>query len=102
MQITVRVGDVLREPADLAVLALIEDSPLPESVAGLLEPDDFCGRAKQSLLIYPRGAVAPRRLLLIGLGKAGALSAETVRQAAARAAQKAQDLKATAFAVALP
>jgi leucyl aminopeptidase len=102
MQITVRVGDMLREPADLAVLAIVEDSPLPTSVAGLLEPDDFRGRAKQSLLIYPRGAVAPRRLLLIGLGKASLLSAETVRQTAALAAQKAQDLKATSFALALP
>ncbi len=102
MQITVRVGDMLRESADLAVLAVIEDSPLPMSVARLLEPDDFRGLAKQSLLIYPRGAIAPRRLLLIGLGKAGLLSAETVRQTAALAAQKAQDLKATSFALALP
>ncbi len=102
MQITVRVGDMLREPADLAVLALVEDAPLPALVAGLLEPDDFRGGAKQSLLIYPRGAVAPRRLLLIGLGRADCLSAETLRQAAALAAQKAQDLKVATFALALP
>ena len=102
MQITVRVGDMLSESADLAVLAIIEDSPLPKAVAELLELDDFRGRAKQSLVIYPRGAVAPRRLLLIGLGKAGLLSAETVRQTAALAAQKAQDLKVTSFALSLP
>ncbi|NTW03219.1 MAG: leucyl aminopeptidase, partial [Oscillochloris sp.] len=102
MQITVRVGDMLRESADLAVLAVFEDTPLPAEVSDLLEPDDFRGQAKKSLLLYPRGTVAPRRLLLIGLGASTTFSTDGVRQAAARAAQKAQDLKATAFSLALP
>jgi leucyl aminopeptidase len=97
MEISVRTGDLLREPAALAVLAAFEDSPLPAAVAGLLEAEDFRGRAKQSLLLYPRGAVAPSRLLLLGLGKREAVSAETVRQAGALAAQKAQELQAAAF-----
>ncbi len=102
MEISVRVGDVLHEPADLAVLATFEDTPLPAGLDGLLEPADFAGKAKQSLLLYPRGAVTPRRLLLLGLGQAGAISADGLRQAAALAAQKAQDLKVAAFAMALP
>ncbi|MBX0326190.1 leucyl aminopeptidase [Oscillochloris sp. ZM17-4] len=102
MQISVRIGDMLREPADLAVLATFEGAPLPAAVDELLEPGDFAGKAKQSLLLYPRGAAAPRRLLLLGLGKPGALAADGVRQAAALAAQKAQDLKADTFALALP
>ncbi|NNJ08734.1 leucyl aminopeptidase [Chloroflexales bacterium ZM16-3] len=102
MQISVRVGDMLREPADLAVLAMFEDMALPPALSGLLEPGDFAGKAKQSLLLYPRGAAVPRRLLLLGLGKAGSLSLDGVRQAAALAAQKAQDLKVAAFSFALP
>ncbi len=97
MEISVRTGDLLREPAALAVLAAFEDSPLPTAVSELLEADDFRGRAKQSLLLYPRGAVAPRRLLLLGLGKREAVTAETVRQASAIAAQKARELQVSAF-----
>jgi leucyl aminopeptidase len=94
MEISVRTGDVLREAADLGVLAAFEDTPLPDEVAGLLEPNDFRGRAKQTVLLYPRGAVAPRRLLLIGLGKQAAVSAETIRQAGALIVQQAQALQA--------
>ena len=43
--------------------------PLPPEVAGLLEAEDFRGRARQTLLLYPRGAIAAKRLLLVGLGK---------------------------------
>jgi leucyl aminopeptidase len=94
MEITVRTGDVLREPADLGVLAAFEDTPLPDEVAGLLEPNDFRGRAKQTVLLYPRGTVAPRRLLLVGLGKQAAVTTETIRQAGALIVQQAQALQA--------
>ena len=93
MDIKVQSGDVLRAPSDLAVLASFEDVPLPAEVAGLLEAEDFRGRAKQTLLLYPRGAVAPRRLLLIGLGKRAALTPEGIRQASALAVQHARSLQ---------
>ncbi|MCL4857840.1 MAG: leucyl aminopeptidase [Caldilineaceae bacterium] len=93
MEITVCTGDVLGEPSDLAMLATFEDEPLPAAVAGLLEPADFRGRAKQTLLLYPRGAVAPRRLLLVGLGKREKMTTETIRQAAASAVQQARTLQ---------
>ncbi|GAB4447978.1 MAG: leucyl aminopeptidase [Chloroflexi bacterium OHK40] len=101
MELTIATGPLLRQPADLAVLATFEDTPLPTEVAALLEPDDFRGRAKQSLLLYPRGAVAPRRLLLLGLGRSDDASAETIRQAAAIAVQKAQELRVAQFTMGL-
>ena len=99
MEITVQTGNVLTETAELAVLACIEEAELPADVAGLLEAADFRGRAKQTLLLYPRGAVAPRRLLLLGLGKAEKLNAETIRQAGAIAEQQAQSLQIAAFTI---
>jgi leucyl aminopeptidase len=101
MQISVQAGDVLREPADLAVLVAYEGEPLPEAVAGLIEADDFRGRAKQQLLLYPRGAVPARRLLLLGIGKREGLAADAVRTAAALAAQKAQELQVSGFTIGL-
>ncbi|MCX7790929.1 MAG: leucyl aminopeptidase [Chloroflexaceae bacterium] len=93
MEIMVKSGDILGEPADLAVLASPEEVALPAAVAELIEGADFRGKAKQTRLIYPRGAVAPRRLLLLGLGKPDKLSADTLRQAAATAVRQAQELQ---------
>ena len=58
MEIKVQSGDILQAESDLAVLATFEDAPLPTEVAGLLEPNDYRGRANQTLLLYP----AARRL----------------------------------------
>lgn len=101
MEIKVQSGDILQAESDLAVLATFEDTPLPAEVAGLLEPDDYRGRADQTLLLYPRGAVAPRRLLLIGLGKPEKATGETVRRASATAVKEAQKLQVAAFTVAI-
>ena len=79
MQITTRTGEVLSEPSDLAVLAGYEDAALPAEVTALFEANDFRGRAKQTLLIYPGVALAPRRLLLVGLGKRESAGAEQIR-----------------------
>ncbi len=69
MKIDIQSGDILKRRATLAVLGSFEDVPLPADVADLLVPGDFSGRQGQTLLLYPRGAVAPKRLLLVGLGK---------------------------------
>ncbi len=93
MNITVKAGNMLREASDLGVLATFEDAALPGETAGLLEPEDFRGRAGQTALLYPRGAVAPRRLLLVGLGKRENATAESLRRAAAEAVKRARELQ---------
>ncbi len=99
MDITVKTGDLLREPSDLAMLAMFEDVPLPADVADLLEAEDFQGKSNQMRLLYPRGAVAPRRLLLVGLGKREKASAEGIRMASATAVKQAQALQVPAVTV---
>ena len=93
MKIAVKAGNVLNEVSDLGVLATYEDTPLPGEVISLLEAGDFGGRAKQTLVLYPRGAVAPKRLLLVGLGKRAAANAEGIRQASALAMREARKLQ---------
>ena len=92
MEVKVKTGDMLHEPSDLAMLANFEDIPLPAEVVNLLEPEDFQSKAGQTLLLYPRGAIAPRRLLLVGLGKREKATAETIRRASATAVKEAQKL----------
>ncbi|MCX7859681.1 MAG: leucyl aminopeptidase [Chloroflexus sp.] len=97
MQCEVQSGNLLAAETDLAILLYAEDEPLPAAVTELCEAGDATGRWKQQTLLYPRGALPARRLLLIGMGKRSAITADTVRQAAALAAQRAQDLKVTAY-----
>ncbi len=94
MDVTLKQGRILDEAADLAILATYADEALPEAVAALIEADDYKGNPKQTALIYPRGAVVPRRVLLVGLGKRDELKANTLRQAAAIGVQQAQKLQA--------
>lgn len=97
MQCEVQSGSLFDAAADLAVLLYAEDEPLPAPVAELCEAGDATGRWKQQTLLYPRGTLPARRLLLIGMGKRSAITADTVRQAVALAAQRAQDLKVTTY-----
>ncbi len=99
MEIKVKSAVLLEEAAELAVLLSCENEPLPGAVADLLEANDFRGRAKQSLLLYPHGVAASRRLLLVGLGENAKLTADGVRQAGATALQQARDLQVAAFTI---
>lgn len=92
MQIEVVAGDPVDEECALAALLAAEGSALPDAVTGAFEPADFTGKANHTRLIYPRGAVAPVRLLLVGLGATDGLDAERVRQAAATAVRDARTL----------
>ncbi len=83
------------------MLASFEDTPLPSEVANLLEPEDFQGKAGQTVLLYPRGALVPRRLMLLGLGKGEKASAESIRWANATAIKEAQRLQIKAITIAV-
>jgi leucyl aminopeptidase len=50
-------------------------------------------------VLYPRGALPAKRVILVGLGKKDSFTADTLRRAAASAAQKARDVKAKTAAV---
>ncbi|HSQ27960.1 MAG TPA: leucyl aminopeptidase [Anaerolineales bacterium] len=99
MEIKVQTGDFLRTESELAVLGSFEDVPLPEDVAKLLEAGDFKSRPNQTLLLYPHGALTPKRMLLVGLGKSEKVKAETIRRASATVVNEVQKLKVSAFSV---
>lgn len=101
MEISVKTGDVLTEPADLAALGLFEDEALPETVAGWIAPGDFSGKAGQNVLLYSRGDASPARVLLLGLGRRSALTTEGLRQATATAIQQGRTLQAASVTIGL-
>ena len=101
MEIEVQAGDILQAESDLAVLGAFENEPLSAAVAALLEPQDFRAKAEQTLLLYPRGVIGPRRLLLVGLGPRAKATAETIRRVSATAAKEAQRLQVPEVTVAV-
>jgi leucyl aminopeptidase len=102
MNVSVVSGSVSQHDTPLLIIGAFEGEPAPANAAGLLEEGDFTGKPRQTLLLYPRGALAARRLLLLGLGKREQLSAERLREAAAVALQRAVELKVERVVVELP
>src|SRR5437016_12833132 len=96
----------------LLAVALGQGSVLPTSLADLdraaggvvgrvITSGDFKGKRDETTLLYPTGAKS-ERVLLVGLGKPGEVSRNTIRRAAAVAAKRAPALRVNqpAFAVA--
>lgn len=102
MNIVVRTGDALQEPSALAVVFGFAGEDLPPAVAALFPAADFTGKPNQTLLVYSLGAVAPTRVLLVGLGERSSVTTEGVRQALATAIRQIRPLQVAEAAVAFP
>src|SRR5216683_3090489 len=66
-------------------------------VGRALTSGDFKGKRDEMVLLYPSGA-KPQRLLLVGLGKPGEVTRNSLRRAAAVAAKRARALGVKQFA----
>src|SRR2546426_9415320 len=84
----------------LLAVALAQGSAVPASLADLdraaggvvaraITSGDFKGKRDETTLLYPSGA-KPERVLLVGLGKPGEGTRNTMRRAAAVARQRAR------------
>ena len=104
MDISVRIGNILKTQADAIVLNLFEgvrepggatgaaDRSLGGAIRDLISGGDFTGKFKRTSVLYPRTGVAARRVILVGLGKAADFTLDRARQVAAVAASYAAGL----------
>ena len=79
----------------------VVDGALDGAISDLIEVGDLSGKAGQTAVLYPRGAIPARRVIVVGLGSRDKFDAdpmETVRRAAAQAIRKARKLKASRVA----
>lgn len=113
MKVQVRVGDVSTSTADTLLVFLatemsvappIEtlDKALDGALSDLINGGDFKAKAETYAVVYPRGKLPVRRLILVGLGKSSEFKAEVLRRAAAIGAQQARLLGAKWVEVMLP
>jgi leucyl aminopeptidase len=109
MDIKAVSGVIQSSSADAIIVNLFEgaqpggatgsvDQALNGAIRELIESGDFTGKPGEVVVLYPRGAIPARRVILVGLGVRETFNAEMVRRASAYAIQKARDLKASRVA----
>jgi leucyl aminopeptidase len=106
MNVTVAHGSIQAFQADTVVVNLFEkvkspagatgaiDQALDGAISELIRQGDLSGSLGECAVLYPRGAIPAKRVLVVGLGKAEAFDLEGVRAAAAIAARQARKHKA--------
>ncbi|MDX1688943.1 MAG: leucyl aminopeptidase [Candidatus Promineifilaceae bacterium] len=106
MDVTVTQGSIQSSDADTIVVNLFQgvtepggatgavDGALDGAIGELIAGGDFQGKEGEVAVLYPRGAIPARRVLVTGLGERESFGREQVRRAAAAAIKRARDLKA--------
>lgn len=106
MEIKIEKGDIVTASADTLIVNLFDgvtgpggatgavDKALDGMISDLIAGGDFKGKAGDVAVVYPRGTISARRVLVVGLGKADGFDLEGVRRAAAAAIKRARDLNA--------
>ncbi len=113
VDIKTRTVDPAKCKTDMLVVGCLSDSAalektvkaLDEKLGGairrLTKLGDFKGAAKTSTILYSSGKIAAERLMLVGLGERKKLEIDTLRKAAALAANQAVNMKLKTLALAL-
>jgi leucyl aminopeptidase len=107
-----RKGDPVSVKADVLAVGIFSDGRKGElckaldkklggAISKVLKLGDFKGQVKATSLLYSEGRTGAERVLLVGLGERGKASLDTVRKAAAAAANRAVGLKARTICLAL-
>jgi len=109
MEIKVVAGGIQTTADELIVVNLFEGVPQPGGATGAVDQalggaikaaiasGDFRGKKGETLVLYPGSAMPAARVLVVGLGPQDEFTPDTVRWAAAVAAQKARDLGVPSF-----
>lgn len=105
ISVAARKGDVLRVKSDILAIGVFSDGKksalcksldkkLNGAIIKVFKLGDFKGEEKTTSLLYTDGKIGSARVLLVGLGERKKACADTIRKAAASAANKAVELKA--------
>ncbi|MBP7052440.1 MAG: leucyl aminopeptidase [Phycisphaerae bacterium] len=77
------------------------DKKLDGAIARLAKIGDFTGKAKTQAVVYGNGRIGVERILLLGLGDRKKATLDTLRKAAATAANRAVEMKVKHVSLAL-
>ncbi len=100
MNIKVVAGDIAQQDADAVVVNLFEgvttpggatgavDGAMGGAISALIADGEVRGKRGELTLIHTLGTIAPRRVLVAGLGKAESFTLDGVRSVAAESARR--------------
>lgn len=106
MEIKVKQDSIQACEADTIIVNLFEgvatpggatgavDAALGGAIGELIASGDFRGKEGEVAVLYPRGAIRARRVVVAGLGRSDKFDLEQVRRAAGEAIKKARALNA--------
>jgi leucyl aminopeptidase len=114
MKISVKLGNLRDETTEAIVVSLfeengLEDKPIQEldqvlegMIREIWEAGDFKGKEGQVSILYTRGAIPSKRVLLAGLGKEKKFGINKIRETAGRTSKRLQKIGVKRFSTALP
>lgn len=106
MDISVAPGNIAQQDTDAIIVNLFEGVAEPRGATGgvdqvlggairdLIAGGDFSGKLNSTAVLYSRGALPARRVIIVGLGKPEGFSLDKVRQASVAATQRAREVGA--------
>ncbi len=106
MEIKIQQGDIRGAAADAIIINLFADVSKPAGGTGavdaaldgaiqeVIESGDITGKLGETLVLYPRGVIPAKRIIIVGLGSRDGLNLESVREAAGAAIKQARDVGA--------
>jgi len=102
--VTVAQASVEKYKCDLLILGMFADtkrlpteySTIDKSAGGiiseLIKLGDFSGKANETSLLYPKGKIACKRILIVGFGEKDKFELNVIRQAAGTSAKLAEKI----------
>lgn len=86
------------QDSDLQNAAKSVDDALNGAISEVISTGDFTGKSEETLILYSRGAIPAKRVIVVGLGETDKFSVEVIRRATAVGVKKARSLKAKTIA----
>ena len=115
MNVKIKHDPVDKAKADVLVVPVSQNTPLPAKspaaqldahldglISDYLDSGDFTAELNQTALLRTRGRIPAPRVLLVGLGKPEAFTADHLRQASASAATTVRKLGVATMSMLLP
>ena len=110
MEVNVQQGDIRAAMVDAIIVNLFDDVKKPAGGTGavnqamdngigeVIESGDITGKLGETIVLYPRGVIPAKRVIVVGLGSRDEMSLERVREASGAAIKRARSVGASTVA----